>query len=190
MVPRAWCLVPRAGRLVLGAMVAMLSSGCLVSTFHPLYDESSIAFDPALLGTWENRDSLVTVVVERGDWRSYRIDYTERTTTTRFTALLTEVGGARFLSVRPADGMERPAFLVATNGPLQLMLSGNDVRVRELDYDEILRRLKARTLGVAAATDLKQNVVITAETPALRKWLATAVKNEALFSEWKTLTRR
>ncbi len=179
-----------ASCFVLGALAVILSSGCLVSTFHPLYDEASIAFDPALLGTWENRDSLVTVVVERSDWRSYRIDYTERTTTTRFTAFLTEVGGARFLSVRPVDGLERPAFLVATHGPLQIMLSDNEVRVRELDYDEVLKRFNARTLGVAAASDLKQNVVITAATPALRKWLATAVKNEALFSEWKTLTRR
>ncbi len=167
------------------ALAGAASSGCLVSTFHPLYDESSVVFDPALVGTWENRDSLVTVLVERGDWRSYRIAYTERTTTTRFTAFLTEVGGARFLSLRPEDGLERPAFLVATHGPLQITLTGAEVRVRELDYDEVLKRLNARTLGVAAASDLKQNVVITAATPALRRWLATAVKNDTL-SHWCT----
>lgn len=176
--------------LGLCALAGVLSSACLVSTFHPLYDEASIAFEPALIGTWENIDSQVTVVVERGDWRSYRIDYTERTTTTHFTAFLTEVGGARFLSVRPEDGLERPAFLVATHGPLQITLTGDEVRVRELDYDEVLRRLNARTLGVAAAKDLKQNVVMTTETPALRKWLATAVRDERLFADWKTLSRK
>ncbi len=169
---------------------ALLSPACLVSTFHPLYDDASITFDAALIGTWENTDSQVIVTVTRGDWRSYRIDYTERTTTTHFTAFLADVGGARFLSVRPEDGLERPAFLVATNGPLQLMLSGNEVRVRELDYDEVLRRLNARTLGIAAATDLKQNVVITAETPALRKWMATAAQQPALWAEWKALSRK
>lgn len=171
-------------------VLAIWSQACLVSTFHPLYDDGSIVFDEALVGTWENAESQVTVTVSRGEWRSYHIAYTERTTTTRFTGFLTEIGNVRLLSVRPEDGLERPAFLLATNGPLQIAISGTQVRVRELDYDAVLKRLKARRLGVAAATDLKQNVVITAETPALRKWMAIAVQDPGLWAEWKTLTRR
>lgn len=183
-------LVPWALRLALCALAGVFSSACLVGTLHPLYDDRSIAFDQALVGAWENRDSQVIVNVTPGEWRSYHVEYTERTTTTRFTGYLTDVGSARFLSVRPEDGLERPAFLVATNGPLQVVVAANEVRVRELDYDEVLKRFKARTLGIAAATDLKQNVVITAETPAVRKWLATALQTPALWAEWKVLTRR
>lgn len=177
-------------RLVLCAFLAVFSSACLVSSFHPLYDDASIVFDEALIGTWENADSQVTVTVARSEWRSYALEYTERSTTTRFTAFLTELSGARFLSVRPEDGLERPAFVVATNGPLQVQLEGAQVRVRELDYDEILKRFKARTLKIAAATDLKQNVVITAETPALRQWMASALKDPAYWAEWKTLSKK
>jgi hypothetical protein len=179
-----------AFRLVPCALMAALSSACLVSTFHPLYDDASIVFDEALIGRWENPDSQIAVTVARSEWRSYKIDYTERTTTTHFTAFLTELSGARFLSVRPEDGLERPAFVVATNGPLQVQVEAAQVRVRELDYDELLKRFKARTLKIAAATDLKQNLVITAETPALRQWMVAALKDPALWAEWKTLSKK
>ena len=180
-------LVPWALSLVL---CGLSSSACLVSTFHPLYDDASLVFDDSLIGTWENRESQVTVVVARSEWRSYKIDYTERTTTTHFTGFLTDLNRARFITLRPEDGLERPAYLVATHGPLQLMSGRNELRVRELDYDEVQARLRAGTLRIAAATDLRQNIVITADTPALRRWMGAALADAALWGEWKTLTRR
>jgi hypothetical protein len=72
---------------------------------------------------------------------------------------------------------------------LQIARNGNQVRVRALDYDEVAKRLVAGTLGITAATDLKQNVVITAETPALRKWLGSIPQDSRLWGEWKELTR-
>jgi len=44
--------------------------------------------------------------------------------------------------------------------------------------------------SLAAASAGAQNVLITAETPALRAWLAGALKDETIFAEWKTFTRR
>lgn len=175
---------------ILVLCLALLSQACLVSAFHPVYDNGSIVFDEALIGTWENSDSQVTVAVSRADWRSYSVEYTERTTTTRFTAFLATAGSARVLNVRPADGQDRAAFLVGTNGPLQVMVEGAEVRLRELDYDEVMARLERRSLGIAATTDLRQNVVLTAETPALRRWLVTALRDDRLWAEWKTLTRK
>jgi hypothetical protein len=171
-------------------LAAVLSSGCLVSALHPVYDNDSIVADEALVGTWESKESQITVGVSKGEWRSYEIAYTDRFATTRFTAHLTAIGGARFLNVRPEDGLERPAFVMATNGPLQIAVTTGQVRVRELDYATVLARHTAGTLKLAAATDLKQNVLITAETPALRAWLAGALKDETIFAEWKTFTRR
>jgi hypothetical protein len=170
-------------------LAAVLSAGCLVSALHPVYADESIVFDETLVGTWESTETQVTVVVSKGEWRSYQIAHTDRFGTTRFTAYLTAIGGARFLNVRPEDGLERSAFLLATNGALQIAVRTDQVRVRELDYAAVLARHTAGTLKLAAATDLKQNVLITAETPALRAWFAGALKDETLFAEWKTLTR-
>ena len=175
-------------RWALIVLLALVAPGCLVTTLHPLYDEASVVFDAALLGSWQNRESEVRVTITRAEWRSYAIAYTDRTGTTHLTGFLTDIGATRFLNVRPEDGLERPAFLVAANGMMQIAIEPTQIRVREVDYDEVVRRLSAGTLRLTAATDLKRNVVITADTAALRRWMATATKDDRLFAEWKTFT--
>ena len=170
-------------------LVAMLSPGCLVGSLHPAYDDESMVFDEALVGRWDNRESEITVAIERGEWRSYQIGYTDRFGTTRFTGHLARVGKTRFLNIRPEDGLERPAFLVVANGVLEVAIEPSRVRVRELEYGVMLSRLNAGKLGLEAALDLKQNIIITAPTPKLRAWLLTALKDEDAWAEWKTFTR-
>lgn len=167
----------------------LVSTGCLVSSLHPAYDDGSIVFDEALLGSWENRESEVSVSVGRGEWRSYHVTFTDRFGTTKFTAHLTTIGTARFLNVRPEDGVEKPAFMTATNGVLQVAIERGGVRVREPAYPVVLARAKADKLGIDAATDIRQNVIITAPTPRLRAWLAAALKDEAVWADWKSFTR-
>jgi hypothetical protein len=169
--------------------LALLSTGCLVGSLHPVYDDEAILFDEGLVGNWANKESEVTVVVERGEWRSYHVAFTDRFGTTRFTGHLARVGTARFLNIRPEDGLERPAFLVVTNGVLQIEIEPARIRVREPDYGTILARLTAGKLDLDAATDLKQNVVITAPTPKLRAWLLKALHDDEAWADWKTFTR-
>src|SRR5687767_12604575 len=93
----------------------LLSGACWVGALHPAYDERSIMFDEALIGIRSDSDSEISISVERGEWRSYRIAFTDRTGTTRFTGHLTNIGAARVLNARPEDGLERQAFLLASN---------------------------------------------------------------------------
>lgn len=172
--------------LCLGGLGA---SGCLVASLHPIYDDESIVFDEALVGTWENRESEVSAVLTRGEWRSYHVAYTDRFGTTRFTAHLTTIGTAKFLNVRPEDGLERPAFLTATNGILQVTIDHDRLRVREPEYGVVLQRLNAGTLGVEGATDLKQNILLTAPSPKVRAWLRAGLADDTLWADWKTFTR-
>lgn len=175
------------------ALVLVLTaalSGCLVSSFQPIYDDTSIVFDEGLLGGWENRELQISATVTRAQWRSYAIEFTDRTGPARYTGFLTEIAGQRFLDVRPIDGRERPEYLIASNGILQVAIEAQQLRIRELDYDVVAARLKAGTLKIPAVSDLQQNIVFTAETAALRAWLATAVRDDTLFADWKTLSRR
>ena len=172
-----------------GLMAALLSAGCLVGSLHPVYDDDTIVFEEGLVGTWANKESEITVVIERGEWRSYDIAYTDRFGTTKFTGHLARLGAARFLNIRPEDGLERPAFLVVTNGLLQVDIEPTRVRVREPEYGTVLARLHAGKLGLDAATDLKENVIITGTTQAVRGWLLKALDDEEVWADWKTFTR-
>lgn len=183
-----WSVLLSWDRIAVALAVA-LSSGCIVASLHPVYDDKSIVFEEALLGRWENLESQLAVTIERGEWRSYQLSYTDRFGTTRFTGHLVRAGGTRFLNIRPEDGAERPAFLVVTNGVLELQVEPSRVRVREPDYGVVLSRLNAGKLGLDAALDLKQNVIITAPTAKLRAWLVTSLKDDDVWAEWKTFTR-
>jgi len=177
-------------RFVLLCLSPLASSACLVASLHPVYDDESIVFDEGLLGTWTNEESEIGVVIERGEWRSYDIAFTDRFGTTKFTGHLTRVGPIRFLNVRPEDGLERPAYLVVSNGVLQVEIEPARVRVRELEYGVTLARLNAGKLGLDAAIDLKQNVVLTASTKTLRGWLLKALDDEEVWADWKSFTRK
>jgi hypothetical protein len=181
-------LAARSRFLVMTAF-AVMSSGCLVGSLHPIYDDKSIEFAEALIGTWANAETEVSATITRGEWRSYQIAFTDRFGTTTFVGHLTSIRRARFLNLLPADGLDKPAFVVATNGFLQVEIQGDGLRLREPDYGEILKRAKAGKLGTAAVTDVKQNVLLTAASAKLRLWLAAAVKDEMLWAEWKTFTR-
>jgi hypothetical protein len=161
-----------------------------VGSLHPVYEQDSIVFDEALVGTWENRESEVSVIIGRGEWRSYEIAYTDRFGTTRFTGHLTTLGPARAMNIRPEDGLERPAFLVATNGIVQVSVDDGRLRVREPEYGAVLKRLNTGKLGIDAATDIKQNVLLTAPSAKVRAWLIAALKDDTLWADWKTLTRK
>lgn len=177
------------GSLAVLWFVALGASGCLVASLHPIYDDESIVFDEALVGTWGNRESEVSAVVSRGEWRSYHVAYTDRFGTTKFTGHLTTVGAARFLNIRPEDGLERPAFLVVANGILQVAIEGDELRVREPEYGAVLQRLNAGTLGVDAAIDLKQNILLTAPSAKVRAWVRAALADDMLWADWKTFAR-
>ena len=55
----------RVLRLTIAAVAALLSSACLVVSLQPVYEPETIAFDPALLGTWVAGDDEMTVSFER-----------------------------------------------------------------------------------------------------------------------------
>lgn len=182
-------MTSRAFGLGLWASSLLFSSACLVSSLHPVYEENAILFDEGLLGEWENRESEISASVSRGEWRSYHIAFTDRFGTTKYIGHLTTIGAARVLNVIPHDALEKPPFVVATNGFMQLEIDKARVRVREPDYGVIVKRAMAGKLRVDAATDVKQNVIITAPSSKLRAWIATALKDEALWADWKTFTR-
>ena len=176
--------------LALAASLA-LSSGCLVLSLNPAYDDESIGWDPALLGAWQDADDKSSIEIERGEWRSYRIKYVHPIETGTLTGYLTSIGDHRFLDVMPARGEDRGSFLIPSHAVLRVRLEGDRLELTPLSYDWLNQRVRAGTRipGIAVVLDQKENALIVSPTSALREWIRKQPKDGPMFGASAAFTR-
>lgn len=159
-------------RLASLVLAVLLSQGCLVLSLQPAYDDKSVAWDEGLVGRWRDAEDNVEVMIEAGEWRSYRVHYKHPVEEADFTAHLTIVDDTHFLDLMPARGLDYGAVLVPAHLVVKIVRDGDRCRVWSLDYDRLRAAVKAQRAGNAGATfDARQNVIVTRPTDALRAWL-------------------
>ena len=100
----------RLKHVLFALVVTAASSGCLVLSVNPGYDDTTIAWDPHLIGHWVDADDNATLQIDRGEWKSYRIHYVHPIETGDLTGYLTAIGNERYLDVMPARGEDRGSF--------------------------------------------------------------------------------
>jgi hypothetical protein len=178
--------------LRLGAVLAsaLLSSACLVVSLQPVYEPETIAFDPALLGTWASADEDVTLIFERGEWHSYHLTVARRDDKMRATARLTRIGGRLYLDVTPLDGLDLPPLALPVHACYQLELGERTLSLAELNYEWMETKARAGDTAVPMVIDARRNVVITATTADLRRWIAANAEAEGVFAAPTPFTRR
>ena len=159
--------------LVLAA--ALASSGCLVLSLQPVYDAASMVFDEALIGTWVNTEDETSAIVERGEWRSYKVAYTDRFSTRTFHGNLTRIGAATWLDLTEVRGRDDGPFLLPVHGLFRVRVAGDVLSVAPLDYGWFTRAIEQKLAGRPLATlDDRRNVVVSSSTADLRRWLTNA----------------
>jgi hypothetical protein len=174
---------------IAAACTLLLSStGCIVVALHPAYDDASIGFDEGLLGTWRSEDDDTTVTFERGEWRSYRVTIATPRYSTTLSAHLTRVGATDVLDVMPVTGIDLATLSIAVHGIVRVVRDGDALTVSPIDY-EAARRAVPGKIGIPAVLDERQNVVVTAQTADIRKWLAARAGGDSLFGAGATLRR-
>ncbi len=180
----------RALRLTFASVAALLSSACLVVSLQPVYEPDTIAFEPALLGTWIAGDDGMTVSFERAEWHSYRVTMEERNDRTRVSARLTRAGEHLYLDVSPLDGADVAALSLPVHGIYRLDLHGDELSLAELNYERLERLARTGPAELPMAVDARKNVVITASTAELRRWLVAHAGDEGQFAAPTTFRRR
>jgi hypothetical protein len=154
---------------------ALASSGCLVLSLQPVYDDASVVFDEALVGTWVNSEDETSATIERGEWRSYKVAYTDRFSTRNFHGNLTRIGAATWLDLTEVRGRDDGPFLLPVHGIFRVGVNGDVLSVAPLDYGWFTRAIdKKPARGLIATLDDRRNVVISSSTADLRRWLAAA----------------
>jgi len=176
-------------RALLLFAAALAMSGCLVVALQPVYDDQSLIFDEALLGQWENAEDGTRATVERGEWRSYKITFVDRTATRVFQGNLTRIGASTFLDLTEMRGADPGPLLVPVHGIARITIKEGALEVALLDYDWFMRAMSRKALGrLTTAVDDRRNAVITAATSELKRWLAQTPAGA--FAAPATFTRK
>ena len=170
----------------------LLSSGCLVLSLQPAYEEDWLAWDPALIGSWRDADDNASLKIEEAEWRSYRMHYEHPSEKGDVAGVLTIVGDEHYLDVMPARGQDRGSFLLPAHGILRVDLAGDELVLTPLSYDWFADRLRAgRPPGgaLSAIFDQKQNALIVSPTARLRAWLRAQPKESLAWGAPATFER-
>jgi hypothetical protein len=179
-------------RTLLFLLTLVVAPGCLVLSVSPAYDDESIAWDPGLVGAWEDLDDKASIQVERGEWKSYKIHYTYTIETGDVTGYLTTIGDQRYLDVTTARGEDRGSFLIPVHAILRVRLEGDTLQLTPLSYDWFYDRISHQKAvpGLPAVLDQKQNALIVASTAALRAWIKPQVPDGPMFGAAATFVRK
>jgi hypothetical protein len=165
--------VRRAAAVVCVLFVSAASSGCLVLSLQPAYDAESVAFDEGLLGRWVNADDETQATIERGEWRSYKVTYTDRFATRLLQANLTRLDAVSYLDITEQRGSDPGPFLLPVHGLVRIDLHGDTMTAALFDYPWFGRAIEQKSLrGVTATFDDRRNAIIASPTADLRRWLA------------------
>ncbi len=174
------------------ALSCLALPGCLVLSLNPAYDDESLAWEPGLLGRWQNTEDNVSVEIARGEWKSYKIHYVHPIETGDLTGYLTFVGDERYLDVMPGRGEDRGSFVIPVHAVLRIRLQDDRLEVASLSYDWFFDHLKARKpiAGLGVSLDQKENALIVSPTARLRAWLRTQTADSAAFGAVATFHRQ
>lgn len=178
-------------RLHLVLLAGACASGCLVVSLQPFYDERSIEFDGALVGTYKNAEEKAEITIEKGAWNAYRFIYQEDTERTVLTGYRTLIGGRTYLDVYPESGESAPPFMVKAHGLLAVERTGTGLVLRVLSYDWFKTAVEKRQLtDLTFGTDSERQIVLTSETGALRAWVEKHAREEGVFADSATFVKR
>jgi hypothetical protein len=182
----------RLKQVLLAFVVTAASSGCLVLSVNPGYDDATIAWDPNLIGHWVDADDNATLQIDRGEWKSYRIHYVHPIETGDLTGYLTAIGSERYLDVMPARGEDRGSFLLPLHAMLHLRLDGDRLELTPLSYEWLAQHLRAGRpiAGLSATLDQKENALLVSPVDRLRDWLRIQSLDGPQFGASATFARK
>jgi hypothetical protein len=177
------------------ALAALLFlTGCVVTSVYPFYHAKDVIFDPALLGGWVEADKADGDIwtFEKIDDRTYKLTIPEGADgKTEFTARLFKLKEQLFLDCVPRKNEEGnvPAHYL-----LRLDALSPQLKMRTLDYDwlEDLVEKHPRAIRhiIASGNGDGGDVVLTADTAELQRFVRKHLKNADAWSELEVMKRQ
>lgn len=188
-----------AAALIAILLLCLLAACGPVLSIHPLYTDRDVVFDPGLVGIWfDPGSSDAPVVFERGPDNSYRvITHLDKDTSADqiFEAHLVKLNGHLFLDAEQTKnriagkeedmGIAIPAHLLG-----RVSIEGDALNLDLLDEDWIKDQLKAGKISIAHEDNDDGDVVLTASTAELQKFVVAHADDDKAFPNSGPLQRK
>jgi len=157
----------------------LLATGCIVPSIYPLYNDDTLTFDPALLGTWvEEGEEGVTWVFRQTSEQAYEFVHTDEDSMTGvFQAHLVCLGDDLFLDLYPdrstLDDAVNGFFLfhlVPAHSFLRVWLEEETLRLAIIDLEWLKNGIENGSVTIDHVYSEDQ-IILTAETIQLQQFV-------------------
>lgn len=164
----------RIATILLVICSTFLLSGCVFS-LNPLYTEKDQVFDPALVGTWLEKDSEDTCIVEKGEGNAYRVTNVYEGKSAKFEAHLVRLGKFLFLDLYPEHGEDFESALIAVHGFSRVRIEGDVLRFAWVDGSWLRDLIHQKKVKIASRVD-ERLVIVVSSRRAYRRSPETRVE--------------
>jgi hypothetical protein len=172
--------------------LALGTIGCYVQSLHPLYTDTTISFDPELVGTWTAEDDEFVFTITDTTRGVYTLLCDEGGATARFEAVLVELGGEAFLDIYPEAPDNDSSFyldhLLRVHNILHLEREADTLWVSDFDAEWLETTIDKKKLSIAHVP-LDGAVLLTATTAELQAFVRKYAHTPEAFSEPLRLLR-
>jgi hypothetical protein len=168
-------------------LLTVITWGC-VPTLHCLYSNEVTVYDPNLLGTWAEPNSFETWTLAKSDPNCYAITYSEKDgKTAKFIGHLVKLDKQLFMDIElvgydVADSDMAKLFLMPIHHIIRIEYSDSKIVFRQMNNDQI-KAMLSKNPGFIKHEIINDNVLITASTLELQKFVASNADDTALFKD-------
>jgi hypothetical protein len=203
--------------IILGFTFLLIFLSSCLTTLHPIFTEKDLAYDPKLIGIWnierEGNKERVTIsnlatenslelpgnisgIKEKGYLISYQHDHGEDPE--RYIAFLVRIGKYLYFDYYPAFKKEDQkidelfgAHLVKmhTSYRVEILNDGN-FELSQLDGSYVKSLIDQKKIRISHETSADDNIVITASTSELQRYLIKYSDEPEAYDSKKTIFKK
>ncbi len=170
------------GMLLVGALM----TGCLPQTLFPLYSEETLVFEPLLLGIWEEGDEE-RWTFSAADPQSFHLQIRDdEGLTGEFDVHMVDLEGALFLDLyaeEPPDDWSDVYELhfVPVHAFIRIDVTHEELTMAFMNIDWLREHLEENPSALEHKMLGKDQVLVTAQTPALQRFVLEHLDTEGEF---------
>ena len=168
------------------ALIGLVCGACAPS-IHPLYSDAELAFEPGLIGIWEEKGSAETWEFSMEAEKEYKVVHTdEKGKNGEFEARLIKLGGYMFLDLYPASpALKQNDFyrghILSLHTFAKMSQHGSAYQVSFLDPTWLKSHL-AKDPAAVRHTVIDGEILITDSTANLQKFVVSNVASPGAFT--------